>query len=280
MKKFLLVITIGLYLIIMFGLLRIVYDYLEDYHFSSFNFFIAGALVILVSILWGYVLFLLFINPKKQMEDRLSFLIKNIVHELNIPLSTIKANSTMLQKNLNDTKALKRLNRIDRASDRLKRLYDELFYHINKEIEPISSETFDLKELLIEHIEIFEESTKQIFILEVPTQNIKADKIGFEQMIDNVITNAIKYSDISTPITIKLENNILSIQDKGIGIKSREIERIYERYYQVDTKREGKGIGISIIKEYCQKENILLTIDSTPKVGTTINLDLTTLIQN
>lgn len=280
MKKFLLFITILLYLLIMFGLLGIVYDFLENWSFSSFNFFIAGALVILVSLLWAYVLFLLFINPKKQMEDRLSFLIQNIVHELNIPLSTIKANSAMLQKNMPESKSLKRLQRIDRASDRLKKLYDELFYHINKEIEPVCGETFDIKSLIEEQVEIFQETSQQIFSVHIVSTQINADKIGFEQMIDNVISNAIKYSDITSPISIKFKNNILSIKDKGIGIKAREIERIYERYYQVDKQKEGKGLGISLIKEYCQKENIGLDINSIPNIGTSVHLDLRHLIQN
>jgi len=89
-KKEIIVATV-IYFVTMFTLLTAVYRFLETWHLSAFNFFIAGALVLLVAIGWGYVLSVLIFAPKKQMEDTLTSLTNDIIHELNIPLSTIKA---------------------------------------------------------------------------------------------------------------------------------------------------------------------------------------------
>jgi len=126
-----------IYFVTMFTLLTAVYRFLENWHLSQFNFFAAGILVILVALGWGYVLSALIFAPKKQMEDTLTSLTNDIIHELNIPLSTIKANSEMLKKTMEDEKSLKRIKRIEDASVRLKKLYDELVYSIHKEMHSI-----------------------------------------------------------------------------------------------------------------------------------------------
>ena len=92
------IIATVIYFVTMFTLLTAVYRFLENWHFAEFKFFIAGALVFLVAIGWGYVLSALIFAPKKQMEDTLTSLTNDIIHELNIPLSTIKANAAMLKK--------------------------------------------------------------------------------------------------------------------------------------------------------------------------------------
>ena len=118
----------------MFTLLTAVHRFLQTWNSIEINFFVAGALVLLVAVGWGYVLSVLIFTPKKQMEDTLTSLSNDIMHELNIPLATIKANTAMLQKTLTDEKSLKRIRRIEDASVRLKKLYDELVYSIHKEM--------------------------------------------------------------------------------------------------------------------------------------------------
>jgi len=89
-----------IYFITMFILLMSVYRFLENWHLSEFNFFIAGILVLLVALGWGYVLIVLIFAPQKKMENTLATLTHDIIHELNIPLSTIEANTSMLKKTL------------------------------------------------------------------------------------------------------------------------------------------------------------------------------------
>lgn len=263
-----------IYFVTMFTLLTVVYRFLETWHLSAFNFFIAGALVLLIAIGWGYVLTALIFAPKKQMEDTLTSLTNDIIHELNIPLSTIKANTAMLKKTMEDEKSLKRIQRIDDASVRLKKLYDELVYSIRKEMHTIEKEKFDLQSLLEERIEIFKEQNRNPFILLLTPYEIEVDKIGFEQMFDNIVSNAMKYSSKDTPITVRFENGMLSVEDKGVGMSTSELLRVHERYYQVDDQKAGEGIGLSLVKAYCEDEGIDIHIKSEKGVGTSVSFDL------
>jgi signal transduction histidine kinase len=263
-----------IYVITMTVLLMAVYHFLENWHFSDFNFFAGGALVFLVAVGWGYILTQLIFAPKKQLEDKLTTLSANIMHELNIPLSTIKANTSMLKRGVEDEKTLKRLGRIEDASVRLEKLYNELVYSIRKEMHTIEKERFSLPDLLKERVHVFEEQKRNPFILDIAAYEIEVDKIGFEQMIDNLLSNAMKYSSKQTPISLVLDEDILSIIDKGIGMSSTDLLQVYERYYQADENKEGTGIGLALVKSYCDEEGIDIQIHSQKDVGTEVRLNL------
>jgi len=268
------IIATVIYFVTMFTLLTAVYRFLENWHFAEFKFFIAGALVFLIAVGWGYVLSVLIFAPKKQMEDTLTSLTNDIIHELNIPLSTIKANTAMLKKNMEDEKSLKRIRRIEDASVRLKKLYDELVYSIHKEMHTIEKERFNLQDLVEERVSIFQEQKRNPFILNMEFYEIEVDKIGFEQMFDNLISNAMKYSSKETAITVTLNNHTLSVKDEGVGMSPTELLRIHERYYQVDDAKEGAGIGVALVKAYCDGEGIDIHIESQKGVGTEVSLNV------
>lgn len=263
-----------IYFVTMFTLLTAVYRFLETWKSNDLNFFVAGALVLLVAIGWGYVLSALIFAPKKQMEDTLTSLTNDIIHELNIPLSTIKANTAMLKKTMEDEKSLKRLKRIEDASVRLKKLYDELVYSIHKEMHTVEKERFDIQALVKERVEVFKEQKRNPFELILKPYEIEADKIGFEQMFDNLVSNAMKYSSKVSPIRVTLDNHILSVEDEGVGMGTTELLRVHERYYQADDKKDGKGIGLALVKAYCDEEGLEIHIKSEKGVGTKVGLKL------
>ena len=263
-----------IYFVTMFTLLTAVYRFLGTWNLTEFNFFIAGALVLLVAIGWGYVLSTLIFAPKKQMEDTLTSLTNDIIHELNIPLSTIKANTAMLKKTMEDEKSLKRIKRIEDASVRLKKLYDELVYSIHKEMHSIEKERFDLKSLLEERIEVFKDQKRNPFKLSLENYEIEVDKIGFEQMFDNIVSNAMKYSSKDAPIHVTLHNHILSVEDQGVGMGTTELLRVHERYYQADDRKDGEGIGLALVKAYCDEEGIDIHFNSEKGIGTTVGLNM------
>ena len=269
-----LLLDLVVYVVTMTVLLMAVYRFLENWQLGEFNFYIIGVLLFLLAVGWGYILTTVIFVPSKNMEETLSTLTKDIMHELNIPLSTIKANSTLLKKSLQDEKSLKRLQRIDDASIRLEKLYKELVYTIQKEMHTIEKEIFDIKMIVEERVAIFKEQERNPFELELESYEIKADKIGFEQMIDNILSNAMKYSNKASPICITLDNGKLCIKDRGIGMTTSELLRIYERYFQSDEKNEGEGIGFALVKTYCDNENIQIQIKSEKGEGTEVCLDL------
>jgi signal transduction histidine kinase len=246
--------------------LSFIYWFLKNEGFSENNYLIASSLVLFLAAGWGYIIASHLLSPKVEQDANLSQLSSEILHELNIPLSTIKANTTLLKKRLDDEKSLKRLQRIEASSVRLERLYRELVYSIKKEIHPVEKELFSLQTLLRERIEVFETFERNYFVLQVEDLTLKADKIGFEKMIDNLLMNAMKYSPKESPVTITFKHKILTISDEGIGMEETELLKGYERYNQVDYKKAGEGIGLALVKAYCDAEKIDIHIQSKKKL--------------
>jgi signal transduction histidine kinase len=255
-------------------LLSFLYWFLKNEGFSEFNYVVASFLVLFLAGGWGYIIASHLLAPKAEQDANLSQLSSEILHELNIPLSTIKANITLLEKKTTDEKNLKRLNRIKDSSFRLERLYRELLYSINKEISPVQREIFSIQELIDERVESFKLFNRNNFIVNIANVNVEADKIGFEKMIDNILMNAMKYSSKESSIKLTLSNNLLTISDSGVGMDETELLKIYERYYQVDKSKDGKGIGLALVKTYCDGEKIDIDIKSVKGNGTIVSFNL------
>jgi signal transduction histidine kinase len=183
----------------------------------------------------------------------------------------------MLSKKL-DSKDLKKANRIISSLDRLKRLYSHLSYNIKKEILPIQKEEINLKEFIEDRVAFFKEFNRNRFLIEVKPLLLLTDKIGLEQTIDNIIENAMKYSNKDSLISIYTDNKKLIIQDRGKGIEQSELSLIYQRYYQEDSTNLGEGIGLSIVKSFCDSNLINLKIESSKGVGTKVILDFKNII--
>jgi len=269
------VIATLLYGLLIFLLLFGFYLFLRQYGFSEKNFLIGGGLLLLLSILFAYILSDYILSKKFKVDDRLLHITKEILHELNMPLATIYANSNLLKKSLKEKpRNLKRLNRIEASATRLYRLYSELVYSIKKEILPIEKEMIQLDKLIEERIDAMKLLERNSFVLELDSLTIFVDKIGFEKMFDNIITNAMKYSEKSSSIIIRLKENILEIQDYGIGMDETELLSIYERYYQLDHHIYGEGIGLALVKAFCEESLIKMWIDSKKNSGTSIFFNL------
>jgi len=227
-----------------------------------------------VSVALGYIISSTLLLSKRKQDYNLHHLTKEILHELNIPISTIQLNSSMLKRKVADSKMLKRIDRIEASSKRLENLYKELSYAIKKEIQKIPKEEFDLKSMIERRVDDFLEFGRNSFEVNVPERMIYTDKIGFEKMIDNIISNAMKYSDKNSTIDIYYENDVLYIQDSGIGMDEIELLKVFERYYQADNQKDGKGIGLAIVKEFCDNNDISIDIISSKGVGTIVKLYL------
>ena len=279
MKKETWLATLGYFVSVMM-LLSFLYWFLKNEGFSEENFLIASAFVLILAGGWGAIIASHLLAPKVKLDENLSHLSSEILHELNIPLSTIQANSTLLKKRSTDEKTLKRLVRIDNATLRLERLYKELVYSIKKEIHPIEKENFSLHGLLQERVDVFQTFGRNALVLTPMDVTLHADKIGFEKMIDNLLMNAMKYSQKEKEIAIYLENDVLHIVDQGIGMDETQLLRIYERYYQANGQQQGEGIGLALVKAYCDEANIEIQIQSQKNRGTTIHLLLDKIVKN
>jgi len=263
-----------IFAVIILAFFGVHFVYLYNNSHTDLEYLKAFIILFPASLVVGYIYIVQLLEENKRHTRNMEHLVKEVLHEINLPISTIKANISMLKRSENDTKMQKRLDRIDRATVRLEKLYRELSYNIKREIMPIAKEEFDLKDVIIENCEFFKELKRNPILLDLESSIVVSDKIGFMQVFDNILENAFKYSDsIETPIKIVLKNAILSIEDRGIGMDESEILKVYERYYQGSSSSAGEGIGLAIVKRYCDEEGIYLKIESKKGEGTKVIMD-------
>ncbi len=270
----------ALYKIILFFSVWLFFSMLSFYYLLQ-NFqnpLFAFLAIFIFSLVGAYFIAEFSLFPLFEATKSLDRLLKDTLHELNIPIATIKANVSMLKKREKDFKNIKRLNRIEEACDKLFSLYQDVDYLIKKEMNLSYKETFEAKEIILNSLKHFEDITKDIKIeSDLEECLIFADKRGFVKVVDNLLSNALKYNKKGGFIKVSLKNCLLSVEDSGIGMDEEEIFRIFDRYYQSDSKMQGYGIGLSIIKSYCDENFIPLHITSKKGVGTKIVLELSKL---
>ncbi len=221
----------------------------------------------------GIILAKLSIDPLVEHVTNLQNLSKETLHELNLPISTIMTNIHMLKKNLNSDKDIKRISRIENACEMLQQRYNELDYMIKLQSSNVTYEIINLDELLKSRVEFIKHIFPHIeFDLLVEPTQIYNDKVGLSKVIDNLIDNAVKYSQNIHKISIKLQDSALYIQDYGCGIDEMELLRIFDDYYQSNENIKGFGIGLGMVKRFCDTNNIVLKFRSKPNIGTVVIL--------
>ncbi|MDD2400122.1 MAG: HAMP domain-containing sensor histidine kinase [Sulfurovum sp.] len=268
----------SVYVLSLIGSMALMYFFMQERGFSKENFLIISGVVLMFAWGIGHIISSYLLAPQATIDTNLSELVNEVVHELNLPLSTITANTAMLKKQTDDLKFLKRLERIEAAAYRLERLYKELVYGIKKELHPVAKEMIALEKLLQERVEVFEAFERNPFKRQLEACRIYADKIGFEKMIDNLLANAMKYSPKDKPIRLILKEKILTIADEGMGMDETQLVRVFERYYQGDKQQDGEGIGLALVKTYCDTEGIGIQVHSQKTKGTKVILNLSKIV--
>lgn len=234
-------------------------------------------------IVFGLIVFLLFsknfIKTMFRSDEMLEKEIKNTLHELNIPVSTIKMNIQLLQKSIKDEKDLKRLQRVEKANENLLKLYENLEYKFKKQLDKVVFEEFSLSEALKVSIESFSDIKKDTKIdIFYEDLTLYCDYNGFLIVLNNLIENAIKYNNKNNPyIKIELNDGILSIFNSGKTIDTKNIILVFDRYFQENQENSGFGLGLAIVKEFCDKNRVNINIQSLNH-GTKIDLNLKNII--
>ncbi|PPK62861.1 HAMP domain-containing sensor histidine kinase [Malaciobacter marinus] len=224
-------------------------------------------IIVLPLLVCSLVLFLALsksiLEPLFKSDENLQKTVKKTLHELNIPVSTIMLNTQMLERKITDEKALKRLERIKKASSDLLKLYEDMEYSIKKEIDNVDKDTLFLYEIVNNSIDKFEDIKKDIKIENCIDKDllIKTDKNGFCKVIDNLLSNAIKYNKTDGYVKIGLkENTILFIENSGNTIDTKYLFDVFDTFFQEDSSKKGFGLGLSIVKEFCDKNKIAINI--------------------
>lgn len=238
------------------------------------NFYILGGFLFLFIAISGVFISKLAVDPLVEYTKHLQALSKETLHELNLPISTIVTNSKMLEKTLEDDKSLKRIGRINGACDMLKERYNELEYMINMQSKNNVKESFLVHDLMRERVAFLQRIYPNIKItMQLDNLEIYGDRKGLAKVIDNIVDNGVKYSQNSKIIEIKLCERLLSIKDYGKGMDEVELLHIFDKYYQSDKNMQGFGIGLNMVKRYCDTNSIELSFMSKPDFGTTVKLN-------
>jgi len=237
-----------------------------------------GIVLSALTLLIGYLFAKYALSPIVERNEELDRLLKDTLHELNIPVATIKANASML-KRLADPRQLRKIERIEAAAQQLLDLYKEVDYAIKKEIKKEDKERIDLCAFIEDRVEFFAPLLKDRTLqIECEPTTIYTSRQGFIKTFDNLLSNAIKYSGSGSLIQIIVKDRRVMIKDSGEGIEEGELLKIFERFYRANDTKEGHGIGLSIVKSFCDEEGIGIQIDSKKGIGTTVTLDLTKVV--
>jgi len=213
-----------------------------------------------------------FAKPFKKLNETLDNFIKDSVHEINTPLAIINVNIDLYNRKNEENKYMQRMKA---ATKVLSNIYNDMDYLIKHDRVEHKEESICLKSFLEDRIEYFSEVARMKNIIINSNIDdcsmIKMNTKKLQRVIDNNISNAIKYSYENSEIDIKLymkdRKCHMSFKDYGVGIE--KVDKIFSRYYREDTNKGGFGIGLNIVKSIIDEANIELQIESTPKLGST-----------
>ena len=212
------------------------------------------------------------IEPYKRLNQYLDDFLKDAMHELKTPIGVARINVDMLQMRLKNDKYILR---IKSALKNMTVIYEDLEYYMQQNMVKDEKTDINFSLFLERRIEFFNDLviSKNIKF----TKNIQNDihiifnELELYRIIDNNISNAIKYSKDGSIVEIYLQkdNNQIRLifKDEGIGIKDKS--KIFERYYRGDKITGGFGIGLSIVKNICIKNKIEIKVESQVNKGTT-----------
>lgn len=237
------------------------------------NIILYGSLSFLVLLLLGYYLAKLFIKPMQDSIELLDNFIKDTTHEINTPISIINTNIEMIQESPLCEKEVKKIKRIQIASKTLETIYKDLKLTILTTDDKESIEKYNIKVILEERLEYFSlhlESKKIEVSCNLDNVELLAEKALLERMIDNILSNAIKYNRVGGKIDIELNHEFLKIGDTGVGISKDEIELVFERYRRFNSSEGGFGIGLNIVYSIAKKYNYTVEIESEKSIGTKV----------
>lgn len=237
----------------------------------------------------GIIVVLHDITKHRQLDNMRQEFVANVSHEIGTPLTTIKGYAELLLDGAIDDKsvAMEFLKEINVAADRMKLLRDDLLdlSRFDTKVNKLNMEDVNLVSLVsgcCRQNLIVAENKNQNILFDPPDKPmfIYADPGRINQVITNIMSNAMKYSDTGATVTIRLKETEkyyhLEIQDNGIGMPKEALDRIFDRFYRVDKARSramgGNGLGLAIVKEIMDAHNGSIKVYSTLGKGTTMVL--------
>ena len=222
----------------------------------------------------------------KSTENLQKEFINNVSHEIKTPVSSIEGFAKFLKdKNLTDEEREEYANIIIEEAKRLENLTGKILKlsKLNNQEIITNKQEIEVAEQIRKAISLLEPkwSKKDIKInVSLEEKTFLGDEDLIFQVWVNIIDNAIKFSNEGGSIDIKVyekDGNInVEIKDHGIGMKEEELEKVYDRFYQIDKShsKEGSGLGLAIVKRIVELSEGKIEIKSKENKGTTVIVKL------
>lgn len=233
------------------------------------------------------------VTEQEKLEQQRKEFVANVSHELRTPLTTIKSYLEALDDGAMQDRELgpKFLDVTRRETDRMIRLVTDLLHmsRLDSKEASLRLQPMPIAPLLEEvatrfAIPIERKNIQLVLDLSAPLPDVWADRDQIRRVLDNLMSNAIKYTaDEGGKITVRARQKDdryveVRIQDNGIGIPRKDLDRIFERFYRVDKARSrsmgGTGLGLSIAREIIRAHGGEIDMDSELHAGTTVTFTL------
>jgi two-component system sensor histidine kinase VicK len=223
------------------------------------------------------------VTEQKEDEQRKNDFIGMVSHELKTPLTSLTAYLQMLQSKARKADDALTLNALDKSVIQVKKMATIINGFLNvSRLESgkihIDKRSFNMAELMkeVEEESIATVASHQVVFAPVHETHVVADRDKIGQVINNFISNAVKYSPLGTTINIAcvtVDNQAqVSVSDEGLGVKAEDQQKLFDRYYRVETNAAyiaGFGIGLYLCAEIVQRHDGKIWVESEPGKGST-----------
>ncbi|MEO6509017.1 MAG: ATP-binding protein [Patescibacteria group bacterium] len=230
------------------------------------------------------------ITKQKALERRKDEFLSIASHELKTPVTSIKAFTQILEsrfKKIGDVTSQTYLSKMNVQLNRLTNLVNDLLDSTRVEAGKLelNTEFFSISSLIDEVIENIQLTSQKHTIIKKGESRelVWGDKDRTEQVLINLINNAIKYSPRSDKVIVTMYDEEgfvkIGVEDRGIGIAKNKIHKIFDRFYRVDSKEgefTGLGLGLYISAEIIRRQDGQMWVESEEKVGSTFYFTLPT----
>lgn len=218
-----------------------------------------------------------------QTDNLRKELIANVSHELRAPLAVIRGYAETVRDVTwpMEEKRTQQLSMISQEAERLSSVVTDIldYSRLQAGVEKLSIARFQVCPVLEQvqkRYELAAANRQVTIVLQCPVQEIRFDPVKFDQVMDNLLNNAIGYAEPGSEVLIKAQpgNGIsrISVRNNGLTIPPEERSRIWDRYYRVqdigENRRVGTGLGLSIVKSILQKHQVEFGVDSEQGVTT------------
>jgi two-component system OmpR family sensor kinase len=225
------------------------------------QFLLLSLIALFISILFSFYV----LRPLRESLSLLEGFTKDIIHDLNTPLSSILINLKMIDSHSEEIQS------INRSARTISMLHHNLHSYIEEKKR--NTERFDIREVVMEQIDFFRPMYAHLsWEIDLAAMILHSDRAAFARILYNLISNACKYNTREGYIRIRMEGSHLMISNPSYGIKHPD--RLFERFYKEHER--GLGIGLHIVEKLCRTLHISKELQVSGK-EVTIILDLSAL---